>query len=219
MRISVEDNDHFNTAPRRAREDPHMRNYASFLCWLLLAAPPLCAQGNPSFGFTEQDFAAGNEPSSVVVADFNHDNKVDVAVANFLDGTVSVFLGNGDGTLQPALTYAVNLDDFALTSGDFNGDGNLDLAASDEGGQVSILLGNGDGTFQTKKVFTGEVQSQSIAAGDFNGDGKLDLIVPGAFDSFISLLLGNGDGTFQNPVTVPIIGAMGSVVVGDFNGD
>jgi hypothetical protein len=135
------------------------------------------------------------------------------------DDSISILLGNGNGTFQPQTVYPTGeYGDFptALVTADFNGDGNLDLvrtAALYTAG-VGILLGNGDGTFQPVQINLGS--GYGLAAGDFNGDGKLDLGVgtngPGA-----GILLGNGNGTFQ-----PFLyyGTLGFVLgVADFNRD
>ena len=81
--------------------------------------------------------------------------------------------------------------------GDFNGDGNLDVAAP-FGNSVNVYLGRGDGTFQQAVSMVVREGPKPIAVGDFNGDGKLDLAVGTA--TGVSILLGNGDGTFQAPV-------------------
>ncbi len=104
---------------------------------------------------------------------------------------------------------------FGIVTGDFNGDGKLDLAVVD--GQLSILPGNGDGTFQAPINYPG-VQGLWIAAADFNRDGKLDLVVNIDPDT-VSVLLGNGDGTFQAPITSSITTGASFVAVGDFNND
>ena len=85
----------------------------------------------------------------MVVGDFNGDGHADLAVANVKDNSVSVLLGNGDGTFRPASRFATGVGPSGLAIGDFNGDGKPDLAVADSvGGTVTILLGQGDGTFQ-----------------------------------------------------------------------
>ena len=90
--------------------------------------------------------------------------------------SVSVLLGNGDGTFEPQRHYAVGIERY---SGrwwrDFNGDGRTDLAVADQHrtARVSVLLGNGDGTFQPQRTANQSGQSpHAIATGDFNGDGR-----------------------------------------------
>ena len=90
-----------------------------------------------------------------MAGDFNGDGRIDLAVVNEDDDTVSVLLGNGDGTFQPQVTYAVGSDPDAIVAGDFTGDGQLDLAVANCGydDDVSVLLGNGDGTFQPQVTY------------------------------------------------------------------
>ncbi len=163
---------------------------------------------------------------SVAIGDFNGDGKLDLAVSNLCtdvnctgSGSVSVFLGNGDGSFQPAVSFATRSGG-QLVTGDLNGDGKLDLVMVN-GLAIGVLLGNGDGTFGA------ELDSQSggrgpvaVALGDFNGDGRLDLAVGNIDSNDVSILLGNGDGSFQSAVTYASGGIEPSaVVVGDFNGD
>jgi hypothetical protein len=138
-------------------------------------------------------------PNGVAVGDLNGDGKIDVVVANSdSPGTVAVLLGNGDGTLQPAVTYAAGDFPMFVALADFNKDGHLDIAVAnrslDAPGAITILLGNGDGTFQPAVSYGSFVDAFSFAIGDLNHDGALDIAV--ADTSSGSLLLGNGDGTF-----------------------
>jgi FG-GAP-like repeat/FG-GAP repeat len=133
-------------------------------------------------------------PVSVAVGDLNGDGKLDLAVAsippgNVGPGTVSILLGNGNGTFQSAVDYSVGSNLSAVALGDFNGDGKLDLAVANSGGDVSILLGKGDGTFQPPIDYIANLYSYSIALGDFNRDGRLDLAVADPADSSVSILL------------------------------
>jgi hypothetical protein len=108
-----------------------------------------------------------------------------------------------------------------VATGDFNGDGKLDLAVADLGqgnGGVSVLLGNGDGRFKAAVNYGGP-SSFSVAVGDFNGDRKPDLAVANSVDSTVSVLLGKGDGTFRAAMTYGAGSYPVSVAVGDFNGD
>ena len=94
----------------------------------------------------------------MIVGDFNHDGKPDLAITNYYAATVSIMLGNGDGTFQSPVTYATGNLPNQLVTADFNGDGNLDLAvANDDSDSVSVLLGNGNGTFQPQVEYVAGV--------------------------------------------------------------
>jgi hypothetical protein len=166
------------------------------------------------------EYAVGGPSFSVTVGDFNGDGQQDLATANLLGGelgSVSILLGQGNGTFEPAQDFAVGGAPLSVTVGDFNGDGQQDIAtANDQTFTVSILLGRGDGTFESAQDFAAGVIPRSITVGDFNGDGQQDLATSGFG---LSVLLGNGDGTFE-PAQVFATGQDPfSVKVGDFNDD
>jgi hypothetical protein len=185
-------------------------------------------------------YAVGASPHAVVTADFNNDGRLDLATANNIDNTVSVLLGNADGTFQPAQTSATGASPVSVAKGDFNDDGKLDLATANSGGyDVSILRGNGDGTFQAPSSLSIGSSPNSVAVGDFNRDGKLDLGAtsndyipgfwggyngnywyPGHYEGRAHVLLGVGDGNFSGPNTSYLdVGYYSSAVVADLNGD
>jgi hypothetical protein len=169
--------------------------------------------GNSAGGFTSLDsFAGGAETgdsllASMAVGDFNGDGKLDLAVGNWTNGTVSIFLGAGDGTFTAGPVLAAGTGPDAIAVGDLNHDGIPDLAVADYGTplgspSVTVLLGKGDGTFEAPAPFTpdphmtGVDALESIAIGDIDNDGTPDLVV-GGNNGDVAVLLGNGDGTFR----------------------
>ena len=186
----------------------------------------LIGNGDGTFQ-TQQTFATGSYPISVAVANLNGDGKPDVVVSNFggnsgvgSGNTISLLLGNGDGTFQPQQTVAVGNSPYWVTAGDLNGDGKADLVVADAAdNKISVLLGNGDGTFQPQKTFFTGLYPTSVAIGDLNGDGKSDIVVTNHNSNTLSVLLGNGNGTFQNQQTFAVGTNPTSVQVADMNGD
>jgi FG-GAP-like repeat len=174
------------------------------------------------------NYDTGTAPNSMVVADFNGDGIPDLVTGSSQTGSVSVLLANGDGTFRAAQDYPAGYQDGgAMVAGDFNGDGNLDVAIASYDGsghfELSVLFGNGDGSFQPPRSQALPYNAFGLAAGDFNGDGKLDLAVCGfqfGQGGMVSVLLGNGDGSFQtafSTMTGPSTAT--SVAAADFNSD
>jgi hypothetical protein len=164
------------------------------------------------------DFSAGSSsPRSLVVADFNHDGRPDIAVANGTTPAISVLFGNGAGTLQAPASYANDVSaDTYLTAADFTGDGIPDLAYTTSVDTV-IRLNNGDGTFGPATHLG--LGGSAIATGDFNHDGHPDLLIATPGQASVSVLLGTGTGTFQSPITSTIDNPALSFQLSDLNRD
>ena len=214
------------------------------------ASPRTLEPSSPLF-FDPLNYGPGLfDVSSVVIADTNGDGKADLVItggltgSNVFEGSVSVILGNGDGTFQSPVSYnAGGTSAYSVAVADLNGDGKPDIVVIDgcasgtsgincsPEGVVGVLLNNGNGTYQDVVTYgsggSGHYRSQ-LAVADVNGDGKLDLVTTtcgpiGATscgNGIVSVLLGNGDGTFQSAVSFET-GAYGSnsLVIGDVNGD
>ena len=173
-------------------------------------------------GFVQQDYPTGAEPAAVVAADFNGDDVLDLATVNKTDNSLSVLLGNGDGTFREKRDFATDTRPRGVVAADFNRDGRTDLATANHAevaNTVSILLGNGDGTFGARKDFPTSTGPLSIVVGDFNGDGKPDVATINLTAESVSVLLGNGDGTFATKLDFPIASGPRSLTAVDFNRD
>src|SRR5205807_2618397 len=191
----------------QGRRGPDMtRNSTSLL--LLVAATLFLSSAFPSPAaaqtvsfVTRVDYAVGANPSSVAVGDFNGDGRPDLAVANYYSNDVSVLLGNGDGTFQPAQSFTTaGPNPVTVAMGDVNGDGRPDLAVTNSAntssgavsGNVSVLLGNGNGTFQPARNIAVGITPDSVVVSDFNCDGRPDLAVANFLSNIDSVPLGKG---------------------------
>jgi hypothetical protein len=165
-----------------------------------------------SVGFQHAaSYHVGSAPVSVAAGDFNADGTQDLGVANAGDGTVSILLGNGDGTFKAATGFGAckncNKIVFFVAAGDFNSDSKSDLAVvrpgnanASDNGDITIFLSNGDETFREGQVLTPAKNPSSLMVSDLNADHRLDLIVSNQTDNTVAILFGNEDGTFQFPV-------------------
>src|SRR5215469_6866739 len=119
----------------------------------------------------EQTFGVGLSPNAVAAADLNGDGKADLVTANYYGNSVSVLLGNGNGTFKPQQSFAAGAQPFGVTVADVNGDNSPDVIVTNSAGAtVSVLLGNGDGTFQAQRTFSVGSGPANVVAADVNGD-------------------------------------------------
>jgi hypothetical protein len=177
-------------------------------------------------------YPAGAGADSLAVGDLNGDHKLDIVAANANGwnqaGTLSILVGRGDGTFEPAASVTVGRGPRGVVLADFNNDGKLDLATAISGGwfetnQVNVLLGRGDCTFNPPTAFTVGTSPEWIAAGDFNGDQHPDLAVvnagPGPSGTTVGVLLNQGDGTFASAATYTVGTYPGFIAAADLNKD
>jgi hypothetical protein len=144
-----------------------------------------------------KSYPTGDFPVAIASADFNGDGILDLATADYGNSlnfsTVSLLLGNGDGSFQAPIQYQVGIEADAVVAGDWNGDGLPDLAvANDYSGTVSVLLGQGDGTFQEAENYGVGARPEDLAVGDFNGDGSTDLVTAD-YQSYTATVLLNAN--------------------------
>jgi hypothetical protein len=164
--------------------------------------------------------SAGLGPVSVIVADINGDGKPDLITANGRDGSISVLLGNGDGTFAAPLSFAAGADPVAVAVGDLNGDGFPDLVVADSAGNsVQILLNDGDGTFAAPVGIADGNAPVSLTLSDLDGDGHLDIVVADQGNSKAAILMGHGDGSFETAILYGTGPAPGWIAAQDLNGD
>ncbi|GHO48554.1 FG-GAP repeat domain-containing protein [Ktedonospora formicarum] len=181
--------------------------------------------------------SVGTNPTSVAVGDFNNDGNLDIVTVNYgdysngADGTITVLLGNGDGTFTAAPGSPISFNfaglPWGIGVGDFNNDGNLDIVTTipastiyGNQGVAVVLLGNGNGTFQSPQAWGAEdIYCYNVAVGDFNNDGKWDIVTTNYYSNNIAVWLNNGDNTFQSARFYDVGQEPIGVAVGDFNND
>ena len=172
----------------------------------------------------------------LAAGDFNRSGHAGLAVSLLSNQAAAILFGNGDGTFSYSSSLANTGGSYsgALTTADFNGDGNLDLFAigNINGPSPTVLMGYSAGAFNNvpqsvlfQQIFpAGGIWGLTAAAGDFDGNGKLDVAMAAGqptSSSGLAVLLGNGDGTFTlaNGSQIALGLQLNAMVAADFNGD
>ena len=186
-----------------------------------------------------RSFATGTGAFSVAVGDLTGNGILDIVTTNSgfageafppLNPSLSVLMGNGDGTFQAPLTFSLagfrDGTGVSVAIGDMNHDGRLDVVVAGEAattanvGIVDVFLGQGNGTFSLAATTQlSDFWTEATRLGDFNADGNLDVVVSGLDSGGAAVLLGNGDGTLGAPADFVTGGRLTSLAVGDVNGD
>ena len=199
-----------------------------FIDEVLMVLLNLGGTGAQWLGFqTAAPYSIGTGSRSVHAVDLDNDGKIDLIVTNREDLTISVLLGNGDGTFNPQIIFPSGNPRDAIT-GDFNGNGLLDVAVANfEDGMVLIYFNLGsdiNGWLGLKAYIaynTSGVGSHGITAGDIDLDGDLDLLVANSIaPAGVAIMLNNGKGVFTSMPNIPVGSfSTAAVAVGDFDAD
>ena len=167
-------------------------------------------------------YNVGHDPVSITNADLNRDGYLDLAVANMTDNTVSVLLGNNDGTFGTQTAYAVGTTPMNVVVADANNDGLLDILTANSGSNsISILLRQASGGFASAISVSVDDNPEDLAVGDVNNDGINDIVVTNTSGRTFSLLLGQSStsASFADPVEFMVGNRPVSILLADFNKD
>jgi hypothetical protein len=186
----------------------------------------LLGKGNGSFRKGPSFSVSPYSPVALAVGDFDGDQIPDLAVVEYngpADGKLGIFLENGDGAFHKSAEYDLGFEPKSAAVADFDGDGRLDVAVTNQGvngkGSLMIFFGNGDGTFKPPATYNLGAYPDSVAAGDLNGDGRPDLAVA-EYGEGVAVLLNKGGGKFGKPVVYPVFpAAVANVVIAELNHD
>ncbi|MEW6413544.1 MAG: FG-GAP-like repeat-containing protein [Candidatus Zixiibacteriota bacterium] len=183
-----------------------------------------------------ESYSAGQEPFWLSKADFNSDGHLDLAVGHCdehlypeidANSGISVFFGNGDGTFAEAVQYVTGFGTLAICAGDFDGDGDIDLASTRpdrigfvEPDSLCILLNDGEGVFElSPRCETAVVGCLGMCAVDVDGDSSDDLVMTGYMNDTLCIMKNGGTGSFALDTCFAAGDYVTRVCAGDFDSD
>ncbi|MFH1746414.1 MAG: VCBS repeat-containing protein [Planctomycetota bacterium] len=181
--------------------------------------------GNGTFA-AGTSYVVGDAPMAIAAGNFDGANGPDLVTANDNDDTVSILMNNGDGTFTAAADVSVEIiastrsRPQGVVTGDFDGDGNVDVAVTlFDRDAVDLLFGDGTGAFPFFDTEIPGLGPIAIASADLDGDGFLDLVVGNSNSDDVSVLLNDGTANFAAAVNYPAGNYPGALSLGDINGD
>ncbi|UCE24477.1 MAG: VCBS repeat-containing protein [Candidatus Zixiibacteriota bacterium] len=187
-----------------------------------LVAMPLSMLTAQTLFDSPVSYTAGSGPWGIAPADYDNDGDQDLAVGLRYAAMLSIYLNNGDGSLQAPIDYASAFHTSSVASADFDSDGDYDVAvvrgeAYSSG--ISVFINGGGAAFAAPVDYaTGDYPCDVVSA-DFDGDNNYDLAVTNEYSDNVSILFGNGDGTFQESVNCATGDGPHGLYATDFNND
>jgi hypothetical protein len=164
-------------------------------------------------------YKVGKNPTTITTVDLNHDSFTDLVTTNISSNTLSILLGNGDGTFKEQVQLHVCKEPRALAIGHFNQDEHADLVLACSGGdEIAVLLGHGNGKFEEGSHYPVHRTPVALVTDDINDDGHADLIVALRNDK-IKIFLGTGTGEFRPGTQYEYGDTPTSVALSDLNAD
>lgn len=163
---------------------------------------------------------SGTNPANVRAADFDGDHHADLAVVNRGSGDASLYRGGKGGRFAPATSLSFGEGPvYALETGDFDRDGDIDLAVGKITGFVPIFSNDGAGHLSPTMQLKGGSELHGLTAADLNGDGRTDLATADTADGTATILLSRAKGGFTTPYSVAVGKQARSIIAADVNGD
>ncbi len=163
-------------------------------------------------------FPLGYAPSSVATGDLRRSGKLDLVIADYTSGKITVFLGAGQGGFARGVAYDAGPHPSAVVLADIDGSGKPSVLVSNESeGTISVLLGNGDGTLQPRQSYAVGFNPSFLSTGDFSGNGNVDVAVAGK--SRLAIFLNAGKGNLKKPFLYSLSKTPTALTTADFNND
>lgn len=173
----------------------------------------------PDLFYYYASYKVGKNPTAITTGDFNHDTFTDLITTNISSNTLSILLGNGDGSFSDQTQIKVCLEPRTLVMTDFNHDTHADIVLACSGGdEVAFLMGRGNGKFEEGPHYPVHRTPVALATEDLNGDGHPDVVVALRNDK-IQIFLGTGTPEFHHGAQYTYGDTPTSVALSDLNGD
>ena len=193
------------------------------ICLLVLCLTVACSKQDPyvppDLFYYFASYKVGKNPTTVTPFDINQDGITDLVTTNVSSNTLSILIGNGDGSFHDQMQLHVCQEPRSLASGSFNGDAYPDIVLACAGGdQIAVLFGRADGKFEEGPQYPVHRTPVAVATDDLNGDHIADVVVALRNDK-IKVFLGQGNGAFRHGAQYEYGDTPTSVALSDLNGD